>query len=127
MSSIDGSNQKNRGSSKIQNKNSNKKTREKDLERMEALLSQSAKGFHIIFDHSTLARVFREPHDDKDFLDVEKMRKVQDAMTGLVAQKTYYDKVSFVKSLPAESYRMLVRAYFHIVENSVRASTDHSH
>ena len=65
--------------------------------------------------------------DDKDFFDFSKMKKVQDAMTELIAKKTYLDKVSYLKSLDEESYQMLVRAYFHIVENTVRANYDYKH
>lgn len=127
MSSIDGRNQNNRGDNKVSKKNPGKKAQEKNLARMEALLSQSAKGIHIIFDHESIAHIFREKNDDRDFLDVEKMKRVQDAMTELITKSTYLDKVSFVQSLPPESFRMLVRAYFHIVENTVRASSDLSH
>ncbi len=127
MSSIDGRNQNNRGEGKVSKKSSGKKDQEKNLARMEALLSQSAKGIHIIFDHQSIAHIFRDKNDDRDFLDVEKMKGVQDAMTELITKKTYLDKVSFVRSLPPEAYRMLVRAYFHIVENTVRASSDLSH
>lgn len=129
MSSIDGSNQNNdnRGDNKVSKKTAAKKAQEKDLARMEALLSQSAKGFHIIFDHNSIAHIFRENHDDRDFYDFDKMKQVQDAMTALIKKRTYLDKVSYIDSLPQESYRMLVRAYFHIVENTVRASSDLSH
>ena len=100
---------------------------EENLARMEALLSQSAKGIHVLFETKSLVNVLNQQHDDKDFYDFQKMKKVQDVMTELIAKKTYLDKVSFLKGLERESYEMLVRAYFHIVENTVRASTDLTH
>jgi hypothetical protein len=100
---------------------------EENLAKMEALLSQSAKGIHVLFETKSLVQVLNQSHDEKDFYDFEKMKKVQDVMTELIAKKTYLDKVSYLKGLDQASYNMLVRAYFHIVENTVRASSDLSH
>ena len=96
------------------------KAQEKNLERMEALLKQSAMGIHVLFDNNSIAEVMSQTVDDKDFLDFEKMKRVQDIMTELIAKKTFFEKVSYVKDLDKESFAMLVRTYFHIVENSVR-------
>lgn len=100
---------------------------EKSLERMEALLSHSAMGVHVLFDNKSIANVLGQVKDDKDFYDFNKMKKVQDVMTELVAKRTYIEKVAYLKSLDPESFEMLVRAYFHIVENTVRANHDLSH
>lgn len=103
------------------------KVQEKSLERMEALLKQSAMGIHILFDNQAIAHVMSQGKDDKDFFDFNKMKRVQDVMTELIAKKTYNEKVSFVRDLDDEAFEMLVRTYFHIVENTVRASTDRHH
>ncbi|MES3037223.1 MAG: hypothetical protein V4736_04880 [Bdellovibrionota bacterium] len=97
-----------------------KAVEEKSLERMEALLSHSALGVHVLFDNQAIANVLKNVKDDADFYDFEKMKRVQDVMTELVAKPTYIEKVNYVKSLDSESFRMLIRAYFHIVENTVR-------
>lgn len=97
-----------------------KRIEEKHLEQMEALLSHSAMGIHALFDNQTIASIFSQVKDDSDFFDVNKMRLVQDSMTELIAKKTYTEKVAFLQSLQPESYQMLIRAYFHIVENTVR-------
>lgn len=104
-----------------------KAVEEKSLEHMEALLTQSAMGVHILFDNQAIANVLKQVTDDKDFLDYQKMKVVQDVMTELVAKKTYIDKLAYLNSLAPEAYQMLVRAYFHIVENTVRASHLHQH
>ena len=100
---------------------------EKSLERMEALLSHSAMGVHVLFDNKEIAQVLKEVQDDKDFYCFEKMKKVQDVMTELIARRTYFEKMSYLQTLDPESYQMLVRAYFHIVENTVRANFNHCH
>lgn len=94
---------------------------------MEALLKQSAMGIHILFDNMSIAEVMTKKLDDKDFFDFDKMKRVQDVMTELIAKKTYFEKMSFLRDLDRESYGMLVRTYFHIVENNVRAASDMAH
>ena len=93
----------------------------------EVLLKQSALGVHVLFDNTAIARVMAQHQDDKDFFDFDKMKRVQDAMTNLIAKKSYYEKMSFLQDLDTESYDMLIRTYFHIVENTVRAAQDHQH
>ena len=100
---------------------------EKSLERMEALLRQSAMGIHILFQNREIASALKDTKNNSDFFDFKKMKIVQDVMTELIAKPTYYDKLAYINDLDAESYQMLVRTYFHIVENNVRANTDHQH
>lgn len=122
--SENGQNNQNKSDQKAVSKK-NQKLQEKSLERMEALLKQSAMGIHILFDNESIASVMARTKDDRDFFDFNKMKRVQDVMTELVAKKTYVEKVSFVQDLDSESFDMLIRTYFHIVENTVRASTEH--
>jgi hypothetical protein len=100
---------------------------EKGLEKMESLLRQSAQGIHVLFDNEAIARAMGKKIDQKEFLDFNKMKKIQDIMTDLVSRNTYYDKVAFLERLDQDSYDMLVRTYFHIVENTVRSNFDLSH
>jgi len=100
---------------------------ESSLERMEALLSHSAMGVHVLFENKAIAQVLKDVKDDKDFYSFDKMKKVQDVMTELIAKKTYFEKMAYLQALDKESFQMLVRAYFHIVENTVRASHDEFH
>ena len=104
-----------------------KKSQEASLEKMEALLAHSALGVHVLFQNSCIATALREVKDDSDFYDFQKMKVVQDAMTELIAKKTFDEKVHFLKSLDSESYKMVIRAYFHIVENTVRQNSDFQH
>ncbi len=100
---------------------------EKSLERMEALLTHSASGVHALFENQMIAGALRNVSDDKDFFDFDKMKKVQDVMTALITKRGYIEKVAFLKTLDSESLNMLIRAYFHIVESTVRANSDHTH
>ncbi len=100
---------------------------EKSLERMEALLTHSTLGVHILFDNQAIIKALQEGSDDADFQNVDKMKQVQDVMTELIAKKTYFEKQSFLSSLDKETYNMVIRAYFHIVENTVRAGHSSFH
>jgi hypothetical protein len=100
---------------------------EKSLERMEALLTHSAMGVHALFDNKSIANALKEVSDDKNYYDAEKMKKVQDIMTELISKKTYFEKMAYLNSLDPKSYQMLIRAYFQIVENTVRANHEDLH
>jgi hypothetical protein len=94
---------------------------------MEAILSHSAKGVHVLFDNKSIADVLSQVQDDRDFYDFNKMKIVQDVMTELIAKRTFIEKVDYLKSLDSESFRLVVRAYFHMVEGTVRANHDLAH
>ena len=49
------------------------KIQEKNLEKMEALISQSAMGIHVLFDNSAIAEVMSQPTDEKDFYNFDKI------------------------------------------------------
>lgn len=94
---------------------------------MEALLKQSAMGIHILFQNHEIANAMKSNSDQAESFDFNKMKKVQDVMTELIAKQSYYEKVAYLRELDPESYQLLIRTYFHIVENTVRAGQDLSH
>ena len=97
------------------------------LERMEALLKQSAQGIHVLFRNSEIAAAINGNQKKVDLCDFAQMKKVQDIMTTLISKKTYLEKMAYIKELDLDSYQMLIRTYFHIVENTVRANTEQHH
>ncbi len=99
------------------------KIEEQSLRQMEALLNHSAQGVHILFDNQSIAKILKNPTDNKVFMDVQKIKIVQDILTQLIAKKTYIEKVAFLGDLSPENYEMLIRTYFHIVENNIRSSS----
>ena len=99
------------------------KIEEQSLRQMEALLNHSAQGVHILFYNQSIAKILKNPTDNKVFMDVQKIKIVQDILTQLIAKKTYIEKVAFLGDLSPENYEMLIRTYFHIVENNIRSSS----
>lgn len=104
-----------------------KALKEESLERMEALVRQSAKGITVLFDNPSIAKALNGNQSNSDFLDFQKMKTMQDVMTKLVDQKTLIDKLAFLNDLEEETYHLLIRTYFHLVEGTVRAATDTHH
>lgn len=127
MSTHDNQNNKNNSNATGNQANPHMQIQEKNLERMESMLKQSAIGIHLLFDNASIAKVFSKKQDDRDFFDFNKMKRVQDVMTALIAKKNFFDKIDYLSTLDQESYELLVRIYFHIVENTVRASSESSH
>lgn len=114
------------------NKKSEKKAaktaeRETNLKSMEALLRHSTSGIHALFDNAAIAKVFSEVKDEKDFHDFSKMKLVQDCMTELISKKSINEKMYYIHSLEVEKFEMLVRSYFHIVENTIKSTSELTH
>ncbi len=101
--------------------------RESNLKKMEALLRHSTSGVHALFDNAAIAKVFSQVNDDKDFHDFSKMKIVQDCMTTLISKKSINEKLYYIHSLEAEKFEMLVRSYFHIVENTIKSTHEMTH
>ena len=110
-----------------QNSSEKNGVQEKSLERMEALLKQSAMGIHVLFQNSEIAEAMRDAQKDSESFNFNNMKKVQDVMTELIVRPHYYEKIAYLNELDKESRRLLIRTYFHIVENTVRAGQDREH
>ena len=100
---------------------------EQHLEEIEVLLNQSLKGIHHLFDNDQIAHILSKPTEELDFFTFENMDRVQELFSQLVGFKTIYDKQAFLQNLDAESFEILLRTYFHIVENTLLNNTDFRH
>ena len=97
------------------------------LYELEHLFSQSAKGIHLLFDNGTIADILREPAVSTDYFSPDNVTKVQAVLAEFVEQKSLAQKQIFLRQLPAETFELLVRTYFTIVENSIFESSDLRH
>ena len=96
------------------------KIEKKQLREIEFLFAQSAKGLHHLFDDKArIADILSEPSKEKNFFNSENMKRIQGIFTDLVSQKTFQDKKDYLSQLNPESFEMLVRTYFHIVDNTI--------
>jgi hypothetical protein len=100
---------------------------EQQLDQIEHLLQHSMNGLHILFDHKKVAEILKTPTEDLDLFKTPNLKKIDDLFTGLIARENLGAKQLYLESLDAESYEILLRAYFHIVDNTLRTSRTLTH
>jgi hypothetical protein len=93
------------------------------LDQIEHLLAQSMNGIHLLFDNRTIARVLKTPTEDLDLFQERNLDKIQDLFTAFLQKATFAEKQLFLDSLDRESFELLLRTYFHIVDNSLLAES----
>ena len=93
---------------------------------MEALLVQSAQGIHLLFDNSSIAAVMKK-HSSEDFLTSDNLDKIQKTLKQLMQYRSLAEKRHFLTTLDQDSYELVIRTYFHIVDHAVLASTSLKH
>ena len=96
------------------------KIERKKLKEIEFLFHQSTKGLHLLFeDKAKLTNILRRPTKEKSFFDSKNMHKIQEVFTGLITKESLKAKKSYLNSLNSENFEILVRTYFHIVDNTI--------
>lgn len=99
----------------------------KNLEQIEYLVFQSTQGIHFIFDHADIIPILSKPSDDKEFFTDSNMNKVHGLLSGFLDCESLQSKRGYLDRLPAEDFELLVRAYFHLVENTILAHSNIRH
>lgn len=95
------------------------------MAQMEELINQSKNGYHLLFDNNDIARVFATGKNES-LLQVNNLKKVQDLLSEFMSKKSFNDKQFYLRSLDKESYDLIVRTYFNILENNI-LSTQKKH
>lgn len=96
------------------------KIEEKGLQQMESLLHHSTRGIHILFDNKQIAEILRNSQGNHDLADQDKVKRVQEVLVQLISRRSYTEKMAYLNDLDRESYDILVRTYFSIVENTIK-------
>lgn len=81
-------------------------------------------GIHLLFDNETIADVLKTPTEHLDLFHMKNLDKIQDLFTEFLQRKTLQEKQLYLHSLDRESFEMLLRTYFHIVDNSLMTDSD---
>jgi hypothetical protein len=81
-------------------------------------------GIHLLFDNETIAKVLKTPTEHIDFFQPRNMDKIQDLFTQFIKLATLEEKRIYLGSLDQDSFEMLLRIYFHIVDNSLMQEGD---
>lgn len=100
---------------------------EKNIEALESFLSQSLVGMHHLFDHKAIAEILKKPTQDVEFFSFENLGKIQSLMDELLKRETLAAKKEYLGTLDQKSYEILLRTYFHILENTVATSRSLKH
>lgn len=100
---------------------------ETHLDHIEHLLAQSMNGIHLLFDHVSIAKVLRTPTEEAELFKLDNLEKIQNLFSELVERDSFADKRDFIESLDTDSYELLLRTYFHIVDNSMYAASTMRH
>lgn len=95
------------------------------LDQIEYLLFQSTKGVHFLFDQKEIGQILKTPTNENEFFSKSNIDKVQAVFSDFLEQKTIVSKQIYLSNLDKESFEILVRTYFHIVENSVNNKQKH--
>ena len=99
----------------------------KQLEQLEYLLAQSAQGVHLLFDHSDVAEIMSTPTEELDYFTFENINKVQSLFSAFMEKTTLLEKRIYIEGLDEDSYNLLVRAYFQILENAILTNSKLKH
>lgn len=97
------------------------------LDQIEHLLAQSMNGIHLLFDNETIARILKTPTEDVDLFQVKNLDKIQELFTEFLKRESFQEKELYLQSLDPQSYEMLLRTYFHIVDNSLFSADPYRH
>lgn len=97
------------------------------LDQVEYLFSQSAQGVHLLFDNASIRKVLSQPTEEMDFFTFENVNKIQKLLSDFMAKDTLTAKLDFLENLDKETYELLLRTYFNIVENSIYEQLESKH
>jgi hypothetical protein len=99
----------------------------RDTSQIEYLIHQSTLGVHFLFDKKDVARVMMTPTDEKDFFTLRNMERVQSLLSRFLEKPTIMDKERFLRALNVRERDVLIRAYFHLVENAIQSNFELKH
>ena len=96
------------------------KLEKKQIQEIEFLFKQSVQGIHFLFDDiKKLTSILSRPTKEKKFFDSKNMSKIQELFSSLVSKKSLKEKQNYLNTLNSENFEILVRTYFHILENTI--------
>lgn len=96
------------------------KIERKQLQEIEFLFKQSVQGLHLLFDdNKRLTDILSTPTAENYLFDSKNKNKTQKLFTDLVSKKSFKAKRAFLNNLNSENFEILVRTYFHILDNTI--------
>ena len=97
------------------------------LDSMEALLAQSMRGIHLLYENDTIAKILKKPTEEMNFFTLKNLQYIQDLFSRFIEIGGFEEKRLFLKNLDPESFEILLRTYFYILDNSIRTGDFFKH
>lgn len=95
------------------------------MQEIQYIIQQSMNGFHVLFDNETIKKFCRDTGTDTDIFDENKARATERLLEMFMSTPTINGRRSFFDNLNEEEKSLLVRTYFHIVENNILNKKNH--
>ncbi len=101
---------------------------EKNLDQIEYLLHQSTQGHHFLFEKHDIVKALKNSiNDERDFFDFDNKSRIQNLLLRVIEKDSFSEKQSFLETLEPEDYDLVIRAYFHLVDNTILTKSDLKH
>jgi len=91
------------------------------MQEIQYIIQQSVNGYHVLFDNETIKKFCNTAKTDDDIFDEQRSRTTEKLVEMFMSTPTINGRKLFFQSLPDEEKSLLIRTYFHIVENNVLA------
>lgn len=114
--------------SSIEAKGFKKRNSSRDTSQLEYMIFLSTQGVHFLFEKRDIAlAMLTAPVDESDFFTARNMERVQSLISRLLDKPTLSIKERFIRSLSEAERCLLIRAYFHLVENAIHKKSVMQH
>lgn len=84
-------------------------------------------GIHLLFDNETIARILKTPTEQLDLFHNKNLERIEELFTAFLVRESLQEKQIYLQSLDPDSFEMLLRTYFQIVDNSLFATAARRH
>ncbi len=101
---------------------------DKNLDQIEYLLQLSSQGHHFLFEKQDIVKALKKSVDDeKDFFDFDNKNRIQNLLLRVIEKDSFSEKQCFLETLQPEGYELVIRAYFHLVDNTILQKSNLKH
>lgn len=95
------------------------------LSQVEYILRQAAQGFHVLFDNDTIRKAYRDTSTEE--ISEDAAYGVEHHVEQLITLPTLKQKQAYLESLDPQTFPLVVKAYFNIIENNLFESQGVTH
>ena len=98
---------------------------QEQLEQVQYLLEQSAKGVHLLFDKKTIKRIASQLGKKEER--TMRIEKAEGLLEQMILCTTLQSKKNFLETLDPDTYDDVAKVYFNIVQNSASEKQRFTH